>query len=223
MSGRALARAPLGGGFPALPFSVAGWGHSSAVGHVSSRPSLKFPYVGFSPVRLQASGTSQFGTKPSAGSSRSRPIPPYPRSDTTFAPPFDDASRRVDTSPLRAKPPATTSPPEPRGPRSSRVFVVPAINACRPHPPVWTSPPHFPERPVIDAVFDISRIILSDLQTFRTFAAVLSSIAAFNTPGAPVRAPQFFRTGTGHRAGTKPLATPSIPQISSTREVPFDA
>ena len=42
-----------------------------------------------------ASGTSQFGTEPSAGSSRSRPIPPYPRSDTAFAPPFEDASRRL--------------------------------------------------------------------------------------------------------------------------------
>ncbi len=55
----------------------------------------KIPYVGFSPVRLQASGTSQFGTEPSAGSPRSRPIPPYPRTDAAFAPPFDDATRRL--------------------------------------------------------------------------------------------------------------------------------
>ena len=31
----------------------------------------------------------------------------------------------------------------------------------------------------------------------------------------------FFRTGTGHRVGKRPLATPFIPQISFTREVPF--
>ena len=68
-----------------------------------------------------------------------------------------------------------------------------------------------------------SRVILSDPQTFRTFTGVLSSIAAFNTPGALMRAPQFFRTNTGHRAGRRPLAAPSIPQISFMQEVHFDA
>ena len=94
LSGRALVRAPLGGGFPALPFRLQG---GVTVPPWATFPAAlpKIPYVGFSPVRLQASGTLQFGTKPSAGSSRSRSIPPYPRSDTTFAPPFDDASRRV--------------------------------------------------------------------------------------------------------------------------------
>ena len=91
---RALARAPLGEGFPALPFRLQG---GVTVPPWATFPAAlpKIPYVGFSPVRLQASGTSQFGTKPSAGSSRSRPIPPYPRTDTAFAPPFDDASRRL--------------------------------------------------------------------------------------------------------------------------------
>ena len=64
-----------------------------------------------------------------------------------------------------------------------------------------------------------SRIILPDSQTFRTFTAVLSSIAAFTTPEAPVRAPQFFRTGTGHRVIRRPLAAPITPQISFMREV----
>ena len=94
LSGRALARAPLGEGFPALPFRLQG---GITVSPWATFPAAlpKIPYVGFSPVRLQASGTSQFGTEPSAGSSRSRPIPPYPRTDTAFAPPFDDASRRL--------------------------------------------------------------------------------------------------------------------------------
>ncbi len=122
LSGRALARAPLGGGIPALPFRLQGG--------VTVPPWATFPaalprilYVGFSPVRLQASGTLQFGTKPSAGLSRSRPIPPYPRSDTALAPPFDKCRTSGDASPLRAKPPATASPPEPRGPRSSQVML----------------------------------------------------------------------------------------------------
>ena len=91
---RALARASLGGGFPVLPFRLQGGG---TVPPWTTFPAAlpKIPYVGFSPVRLQASGTSQFGTEPSAGSSRSRPIPPYPRTDAAFAPPFDNASRRL--------------------------------------------------------------------------------------------------------------------------------
>ena len=94
MPDRALARASLGGGFPVLPFRLQGGG---TVPPWTTFPAAlpKIPYVGFSPVRLQASGTSQFGTEPSAGSSRSRPIPPYPRTDAAFAPPFDNASRRL--------------------------------------------------------------------------------------------------------------------------------
>ena len=38
MSGRALARAPLGGGFPASSFRFARWVHISTLDHVSSRP-----------------------------------------------------------------------------------------------------------------------------------------------------------------------------------------
>ena len=66
-------------------------------------------------------------------------------------------------------------------------------------------------------------IILSVLLTFRTFPAVLSRIAAFNTPGAPLRAPQFFRTGTGHRVKARPLAAPITPPISSMRDSLFVA
>ena len=36
-----------------------------------------------------------------------------------------------------------------------------------------------------------------------------------------MRAPQFFRTNTGHRAGRRPLAAPFIPQISFMQEVHF--
>ena len=36
-----------------------------------------------------------------------------------------------------------------------------------------------------------------------------------------MRAPQFFRTNAGHRAGERPLAAPFIPQISFMQEVHF--
>ena len=36
-----------------------------------------------------------------------------------------------------------------------------------------------------------------------------------------MRAPQFFRTGTGHREGRRPLAAPFTLQISFMQEIPF--
>ena len=101
--------------------------------------------------------------------------------------------------------------------------VVPPFMAWRPHPPVWRSPSHFPDRPVIDTVFDIHRVILSNLHTFRTFAAVLSRIAAFNTPGDPMRALlSSFRIGSGHRIIRTPLASPT-PRESAPCGNPFSA
>ena len=101
--------------------------------------------------------------------------------------------------------------------------VVPPFIAWRPHPPVWRSPSHFPGRPVIETVFDILRVILSNLHTFRTFAAVLSRIAAFNTPGDPMRtllSP--FRIGSGHRVIRTPLASPT-PRKSAPCGKPISA
>ena len=101
--------------------------------------------------------------------------------------------------------------------------VVPPFIAWRPHPPVWRSPSHFPDRPVIETVFDIHRVILSNLHTFRTFAAVLSRIAAFNTPGDPMRALlSSFRIGSGHRIIRTPLASPT-PRESAPCGNPFSA
>ena len=101
--------------------------------------------------------------------------------------------------------------------------VVPGLIAYRPHPPVRRTSRLFPAPPVIGTLFDIHWILLSVLLTFRAFTAALSRIAAFNTPGAPLRAPQFFRSGTGHRVQVRPLATPFAPPISSVRESLFGA
>ena len=99
--------------------------------------------------------------------------------------------------------------------------VVPPFITWRPHPPMWRSPSHFPAAPVIDTVLDIQRVILSDLHTFRTFTAVLSRIAVFNTPGDPMRALlSYFRTGSGHRIVRTPLASPT-PRKSAPRGNPF--
>ncbi len=101
--------------------------------------------------------------------------------------------------------------------------VVPPFIAWRPHPPVWRSPSDFPEQPVIETVFDIHSVILSNLHTFRTFAAVLARIAAFNTPGDPMRALlSSFRIGSGHQIIRTPLASPT-PRKSAPCGNPFSA
>ena len=120
-------------------------------------------------------------------------------------------------------PPAASPPPVPRGPRSVRVMLsrtsslTDLIRQSGELPAISRHPP------VIGPVLDIHWIILSVLLTFRAFTAVLSRIAACNTPEAPLRAPQFFRSGTGHRVRVRPLATPFIPQISFMRECLFGA
>ncbi len=143
LSGRALARAPLGGGFPALPFRLQGG--------FSVPPSATFPAAlpkirtsGFPTVRLQAAGTLQFGTELSAAPPRLRLIRPCPRTLPAFSPSFDDPARRRGTPPLcAAPPPAASPPPVPRGPRRPG-YVVPDFLAYRPHPPVRRTPGHFP-------------------------------------------------------------------------------
>ena len=104
VSGRALARAPLGGGFPALPFRLQGG--------FSVPPSATFPAAlpkirtsGFPTVRLQAAGTLQFGTELSAAPPRLRLIRPCPRTLPAFSPSFDDPARRRGTPPRCAAPP----------------------------------------------------------------------------------------------------------------------
>ena len=66
-SGRALARAPVGGGFPALPFRLARWVHSSTIGHVSSAP----PEVGSrtgAPTVGSGGYSNRFRVGPQSGS-----------------------------------------------------------------------------------------------------------------------------------------------------------
>ena len=82
-------------------------------------------------------------------------------------------------------PPAASPPPVPRGPRSVRVMLsrtsslTDLIRQSGELPAISRHPP------VIGPVLDIHWIILSVLLTFRAFTAVLSRIAACNTPGAP--------------------------------------
>ena len=151
-----------------------------------------------------------------------RPTLPFPRAEPAFTPSSGCIDHRQAIPPLCAGLGCLTAA---CAQRSSLWVgcVVPPFMAWRPHPPVWRSPSHFPDRPVIETVFDIHRVILSNLHTFRTFAAVLSRIAAFNTPGDPMRALlSSFRIGSGHRIIRTPLASPT-PRKSAPCGNPFSA
>ncbi len=63
--------------------------------------------------------------------------------------------------------------------------------------------------------------ILSVLLTFRSFTTELSRIATVLIPENPMRAPQFFRIGSGHRAGSRPLASSSVPTNQLRVGTPF--
>ena len=72
----------------------------------------------------------------------------------TFTPAFGCVGHRTGYPPQRAVPGFNAATCAQRS--SLRVgCVVPPLIAWRPHPPVWTAPPHFPAAPVIDAVFGI--------------------------------------------------------------------
>ena len=82
----------------------------------------------------------------------------------------------------------------------------------RPHPPVRRTPAPFPgSRLSVRSLTFQGHNILSALLTFRTFTAELSRIAAVCTPGNPMRAPQFFRIGSGHQGDENPLAFTNNP------------
>ena len=92
----------------------------------------------------------------------------------------------------------------------------------RPHPPVRGTPHHFPlcgYRPGLD-IRGSSCLFLSP-----------SDLSPLNFPelppslrrGVPMRAPQFFRIGSGHQVANRPLASPFTPQISFMWEGNFVA
>ncbi len=114
----------------------------------------KIPYGGFSPVRLQAPGTRKFSGHPSWLPRRIKSDPDMPRLTLQFGSAFGAASAKGHS---RLKVRDLGFHRATRAQRSSlrRGYSVPALNAWRPHPPVWFPPTHFPARLVIRPVFDI--------------------------------------------------------------------
>jgi len=188
-------------------------GPRPTINHVSSRPP-KIPYGGFSPVRLQAqvprSSICSLPTRHAALKSdprHSRGIPCVCCSLWNGRPPA-----RLPAS--VCGPLAKLVPPEPRGPRSSRVLLsLPSSlgDLIRQSGDLWLLSQHG----CYSSSLWHSRALLPGLHTFRTFPAVLSRIAVCSfrresgtcTPILP-----YQRWPSGR--GKKPLAPPMLPPIS---------
>ena len=112
LSGRALARAPLGGGFiRSRPFGR-GWVRSSTIGHVSSRPP-KIPYIGF--AHSTAPSIRHLAVRYGAFRSNVevKADPAMPPIGYCVCSALRRCHTPVDSPPLCANPPAAPSPPEP--------------------------------------------------------------------------------------------------------------
>ena len=175
---------------PAL--SVARWVHSSTLGHVSSRPpSVRrvFPRYGHqAPV-------SSVRSLPRA-SPKLRPTPPC-STETR------DSRLRRRLSPYWISAPMC-------GPRLQRRHLSPEVLAqgglcCpTPHRLATSSVESSASLPGLAGYrrgLWHSRVILPAAQTFRTLRCTFQDCRLQLPPGALIRAPQFFRTGTGHQVG----------------------
>ena len=143
VSGRALPRAPLCGGFQPCPFGCK-VGSQFRLRSRFQPPPLKFRTSGFPTVRLQAAGTVQFESEPSARPPGLRLIPPCPRSAPAFAPPFDDPRLALGKCRPSVRLPARVIATCAQRSSLRPGCVVPHILACRPHPPVRRTPRPFP-------------------------------------------------------------------------------
>ncbi len=113
-------------------------------------------------------------------------------------------------------------PPEPRGPRSGWVVLFHPSSLNRPHPPVRGTPHHFPlcgYRPGLDIRGSSCLFLSPSDRSPLNFPELPPSLRR----GVPMRAPQFFRIGSGHQVANRPLASPFTPQISFMWEGNFVA
>jgi hypothetical protein len=136
------------------------------------------PYGGFSPVRLQAPGTTTFGAEPSHVRSRVKSGPDVPRHEVVGSTLRDHLSQKV-LPPQRAGPWPTMIPPGPRGPRSGWFMLASPQRLLASSASLVLSGP-FPSRAGYKAGLWHSRTVLPEFQTFRAFTVKLYKIAAFN-------------------------------------------
>ena len=184
-----------------------------ALPRLSPWPSVRLPWSRFqrSSLKFRASGCPQYGFKHQA-----------PRSSVVCLPDSVRGLRLIRPYPtVQASLLTPSKPPLPYGESRLDVrgrgfngstwaqrsslrpgYVVPTLNAWRPHPPVWFPPVHFPAELVREPVFDI--------QGSSCLVAGPSEPSLMNSPGLPpstfagrsgVCILPFFHAGTGHRVG----------------------
>jgi len=145
---RAQARAALGGEFPTAALSMAARVPNSTLAHVSCALS-KIPYVGFSPVRLQARGRKVSGSLPECHGTLSA-APTYRPTASSLLPP-SPASCGTQTEPyvrglalhraLRTALPKGHRLPEPTGSSLRGGYAVhPHPRYYNPIRPSWSLP-----------------------------------------------------------------------------------
>jgi len=96
----------------------------------------EIPYGGFSPVRLQASGTRKFSAEPSGLAERLKSNPDIHCPAIRLSWP-SDRPRPRGTSASKCGAWVSGHPPAPWGPRSGWVIVSQPSTLTWPHPPVW--------------------------------------------------------------------------------------
>ena len=182
-----------------------------AIPRISKWASVRLPWPRFQPppLKFRTAGFPQYGFKFQAplSSAESLPmsvdglsgIPTYATFPHNWLSP-SESPRPEGIPPQCAGLQRLTTPPGPRGPRSGEFFHGLTLIACRPHPPVWFPPVHFPAEPVIGTVFDIQGSSCLDSRP--------SELLLLGSPGLPPStsagrsdtgtAPS-FRIGTGHR------------------------
>lgn len=139
----------------------------------------KIPYGGFSPVRLQAPGTVQFGPEPSRSDRQVKAGPDIPCRTNQFAQTFEITSARKVLPPQSVEPRRAVTPPGPRGPRSGWVIVSQPSTLTASSASLVPSDP-LPSEAGYKAGLWHSRTLLPGFQTFRAFTARLFRIAAIN-------------------------------------------
>jgi hypothetical protein len=198
LSGRALARAPVGGGFPVSPFRLRG-GFTLPPWTTFPAALPGIPYVGLSPVRLQAPGTVKFSMEPSRPGVWVKSDPDIRHTPRRFAPAFGIASIQ---RPLRLGVRYLDHPRLHLGPEvlAQAEFCCPRRHRFATSSASLNTFGSFPSYAGYRDDLWHSRILLPGLQTFRAFAAELSRIAAFSFRRETRHVlPSCFHAGTGHR------------------------
>jgi len=176
----------------------------------------KIPYGGFSPVRLQAPGTCTVQQRVSPARPGVKSDPNMPHRPSRLARAFGTASTAKQVR-LNVRSRGSDRPTWAQRPSLRRGYHVPALDAYRPHPPVWSPPTHFPATPVIGSVFGIPGSSCLGSRPSELSLPGFPRLPPSTSAGSSVRAfPHSYRTDTGHRLEGRKSWHSNIPLESAS-------